>query len=386
MAKSGSPSKVATGSTERSANTRRLLVDAAIETLRDHGFAGASARAISERAGQNQGLVFYHFGSVANLLLAALDAVSDDRMVRFSAAVENVSSPNELMDVAAQIFREDLDTGHVTVLVEMIAGASSTPGLGAEVATRIGPWFTFTKDAIDKTFGDSPFASLLLPDDVAYTIVALFLGLAMLTHLDAARERALTDSGRQVRTLTGHPNRATGASPIEIRPLDFDDQIGLVASLEGVTTLYNTYWVRFAHQRIDLDLAVENSRALFQAARRAGVERIVHVSITHPSVDSPLPYFRGKALVERALAETGVSYAVLRPAILFGGDGVLLNNIAWLLRRLPVFAVGGRGDYRIRGIHIDDLAQLCLTKGAERDDSVIDAVGPERPTFIELVQ
>jgi uncharacterized protein YbjT (DUF2867 family) len=197
--------------------------------------------------------------------------------------------------------------------------------------------------------------------------------------------KALTDSGRQVRTMTGHPNRATGDSPIEIRPLDFDDQIGLVASLEGVTTLYNTYWVRFAHQRIDHDLAVENSRALFQAARRAGVERIVHVSITHPSVDSPLPYFRGKALVERALAETGVSYAVLRPAILFGGDGVLLNNIAWLLRHLPVFAIGGRGDYRIRAIHLDDLAQLCLERGAQRFDSVSDAVGPERPTFVELV-
>ena len=196
---------------------------------------------------------------------------------------------------------------------------------------------------------------------------------------------ALTDSGRQVRTLTGHPNRATGGSPIEVRPLDFDDQIGLVASLEGVTTLYNTYWVRFAHQRIDHDLAVANSRALFQAARRAGVERIVHVSITHPSVDSPLPYFRGKALVERALAETGVSYAVLRPAILFGGDGVLLNNIAWLLRRLPVFAIGGRGDYRIRAVHVDDLVQLCLQKSAERFDSVGNAVGPERPTFLELV-
>ena len=147
---------------------------------------------------------------------------------------------------------------------------------------------------------------------------------------------------------------------MEIRPLDFDDQLGLVASLEGVTTLYNTYWVRFAHARIDHELAVANSRTLFWAAKRAGVQRIVHVSITHPSVDSPWPYFRGKALVERALAESEVPYAVLRPAILFGGDGVLLNNIAWLLRHLPVFAVGGRGDYRIRGIHIDDLAQLCV--------------------------
>jgi AcrR family transcriptional regulator len=202
MAKSGSPSKVKSGSTEQSANTRRALVKAAIETLKENGFSGASARAIAERAGLNQGLVFYHFGSVANLLLAALDAVSDDRMVRFSAALENVTTPNELMVVAAQIFREDLDTGHVTVLVEMIAGASSTPGLGAEVASRIGPWITFTKNGIDKTFGDSPFASLLPSDDVAYTVVALFLGLEMLTHLDGDRERALTIFGRAQQLVT----------------------------------------------------------------------------------------------------------------------------------------------------------------------------------------
>ena len=107
-----------------------------------------------------------------------------------------------------------------------------------------------------------------------------------------------------------------------------------------------------------------NSRTLFYAARHAGVQRIVHVSITHPSITSPYPYFRGKAEVERVLAEVGVSYAVLRPAILFGGDGVLLNNIAWLLRHLPVFAVGGRGDYRIRPIHVDDLARLSVAAGA----------------------
>jgi AcrR family transcriptional regulator len=202
MAKSGIPSKVASASTERSTITRRALIEAAIEILKENGFAGASARVIADRAGLNQGLIFYHFGTVANLLLAALDAVSDDRMVRFSAAIENVSSPNQLMDVAAQIFREDLDTGHVTVLVEMIAGASSTPGLGAEVATRIGPWINFTKDAIDKTFGESPFAALLPADDVAYTIVALFLGLEMLTHLDGDRERALTIFGRTQQLVT----------------------------------------------------------------------------------------------------------------------------------------------------------------------------------------
>jgi NADH dehydrogenase len=168
--------------------------------------------------------------------------------------------------------------------------------------------------------------------------------------------------------------------------LNFDDPPGLVASLSGATTLYNTYWVRFPHGRSDHERAVENSRALFYAARRAGIERVVHVSITHPTIDSPYSYFRGKALVERALAETGIPYAILRPAILFGGDGVLINNIAWLLRHLPVFAVGGRGDYRIRAVHVEDLAEIAVAAGQGREDTIIDAVGPERPTFLELVQ
>jgi nucleoside-diphosphate-sugar epimerase len=192
--------------------------------------------------------------------------------------------------------------------------------------------------------------------------------------------------GRRIRTLTGHPGRTPDGSDIDVRPLDFDNPVTLAESLAGVTTLYNTYWVRFARGRTDHDVAVANSRTLFHAARRAGVRRIVHVSITNPSIESPFPYFRGKALVERALAETGISFAVVRPATLFGGDGVLLNNIAWLLRRFPVFPVGGHGSYRVRPVHIDDLADLCVRLGLESTDSVVDAVGPERPTFREMVE
>jgi NADH dehydrogenase len=205
------------------------------------------------------------------------------------------------------------------------------------------------------------------------------------SYSGAAIARELERSGRRVRTLTGHPERAKPDTAIDIRRLDFDDIVGLTSTLEGATTLYNTYWVRFPHGQDDHERAVTNSRTLFHAARQAGVERIVHVSITHPSISSPYGYFRGKAHVERALAEVGVPYAVLRPAILFGGDGVLINNIAWLLRHLPVFAVGGRGDYRIRPMHIDDLAALAVAAGAERSDMVVDAVGPDRPTFLELV-
>jgi AcrR family transcriptional regulator len=205
MAKSGAPSNIRGDGSAKSAETRRALVEAAIETLKVEGFAGTSARAISVRAGLNQGLIFYHFGSVINLLLAALDAVSADRMIKFSAAVRKASTPSELTEVAGQIFREDFDSGHVTFLAEMIVGASSVPGLGVEVAARLGPWFTFAKDAIDKSFGDSALASFLPSSDIAFVIVALYLGLEMLTHLDGNREPALKvfAHAQQLVTLLG---------------------------------------------------------------------------------------------------------------------------------------------------------------------------------------
>lgn len=200
-----------------------------------------------------------------------------------------------------------------------------------------------------------------------------------------ALAEALVKCGRSVRTLTGHPERAPTDTSIDVRPLDFRDPSYLRDSMHGAHTLYNTYWVRFAHRHTNHATAVENSRTLFRAAQRAGIRRIVHISITNPSLDSPYEYFRGKAEVERALSQVEVPYSIVRPAILFGGPGVLLNNIAWLLRHLPVFAIGDDGSYRVRPVHIDDLARICIEQGARRDDRVIDAVGPERPTFLELV-
>jgi uncharacterized protein YbjT (DUF2867 family) len=205
------------------------------------------------------------------------------------------------------------------------------------------------------------------------------------SYSGAAIAREVQASGRRVRTLTGHPGRAPAGTPIEVRPLDFADPASLTESLRGARTLYNTYWVRFARGEADHPAAVTRSRALFLAAAEAGVRRIVHVSITNPDADSPYPYFRGKAAVEQALRDLGVSHAVLRPAVLFGGSGVLINNIAWLLRHLPVFAIGGTGAYRLRPIHIDDLARLAVRAGESEATEVIDAVGPERPTFDELV-
>src|ERR671931_2804017 len=199
--------------------------------------------------------------------------------------------------------------------------------------------------------------------------------------------RRLLDAGRRVKTLTFHPDRPHPLrASVQAAPYRFDDREALARSLEGVSTLYNTYWVRFDHGHTSFEQAIERSRALFTAAQRAGVQRIVHVSITNPSIDSPLPYFRGKALVEDALAQAGVPFSIVRPTWIFGGEhDVLVNNIAWILRHTPVFAVPGNGAYLVQPVHVEDLASIC-TNAAEADaNRVIDAAGPGTMAFDELV-
>jgi uncharacterized protein YbjT (DUF2867 family) len=199
--------------------------------------------------------------------------------------------------------------------------------------------------------------------------------------------RDLLAAGHRVRTLTGHPGRAPAGTPIDVRPMDFADPGALERDLRGAHTLYNTYWIRFPRGGTTHYTAVANSRVLFDAAARAGVQRVVHVSITH--ADDPAAagysYFRGKAAVEEHLKATGIPYAIARPSVLFGGDSVLLNNIAWLLRHLPVFAIGGSGEYRLRPIHVDDLATLMLELGGRADSVTVDAVGPQSLAFREMV-
>ena len=203
MARSGAKRQVGPKGSAGSAETKRALVAGAIDSLREEGFSGASARAIAARAGCNQGLVFYHFGSVTNLLLAALDEVSALRLARYRSAVASVHGVGQLVESAESIFVEDLDAGYISVLAEMIAGSSSTPGLGTEVADRIAPWRAFAADAVRDTLADSPLAQLLAPEDVAHGIVALYLGLEMLAHLDGDRSGALAlfDRARQLAGL-----------------------------------------------------------------------------------------------------------------------------------------------------------------------------------------
>jgi uncharacterized protein YbjT (DUF2867 family) len=195
--------------------------------------------------------------------------------------------------------------------------------------------------------------------------------------------RRLLADGRRVRTLTRRRNPASGLEQV---PLRFDDHGGLAESLRGADVLYNTYWIRFEHGETTFARAIENTRRLFDAARAAGVRRVVHVSVTNPSEASPLPYFRGKAVLERELRESGLSYGVVRPTLIFGSLDILVNNIAWLLRRLPVFVVPGDGAYRVQPVSADDVASIAIAAGRERADTVVDAAGPEGYAFAELVR
>ncbi len=199
--------------------------------------------------------------------------------------------------------------------------------------------------------------------------------------------RALIERGARVRTLTAHPAQPNPfGEQLEIAPMDFGSPDRIARSLEGASTLFNTYWIRFPYRGATFETAVENTRTLLRAASRAGVRRIVHISITGAAEDSPLPYFRGKGAVEREIAQSGLSYLILRPTLIFGVEDVLVNNLAWLVRRFPLFAIPGHGDYRVQPVFVADLAALAVSDAPGADNRIEDAVGPEIFTFRDFVR
>jgi NADH dehydrogenase len=199
--------------------------------------------------------------------------------------------------------------------------------------------------------------------------------------------KRLIDKGHRVITITNSLDRKNPfGDNIKVFPFNFDEPDKLEKTLHGVSVLYNTYWVRFNHKTFRHADAVRNTEKMFRAAEAAGVERIVHISITNPSLDSPLEYFSGKARLEKSLIESGISYAILRPTVLFGKEDILINNIAWGLRYLPVFGVFGDGEYKMQPIYVEDLADLAIQHGRGRKNLVIDAIGPETFTYRDLIE
>jgi uncharacterized protein YbjT (DUF2867 family) len=199
--------------------------------------------------------------------------------------------------------------------------------------------------------------------------------------------RRLLAGGRRVRTMTNHPQRP-GASDMEIetRPLLFRDHAQLVVSLRGAEVLYNTYWVRFPRGGVGFDDAVANTRLLMNAAVEAGVRKVVHISVSNPALDSPLPYYAGKARTEAVVQESGLPWAVVRPTLIFGRGDILINNIAWLLRRMPVFLVAGSGQYRVQPVAGDDVAEIATWAAEQPENVTVDAAGPDVMTYGELVE
>src|SRR5215472_3022006 len=192
---------------------------------------------------------------------------------------------------------------------------------------------------------------------------------------------------RRIRTLTNHPRRkGAGDVTAEVAPLQFADRDALVESLRGADVLYNTYWVRFRHGRIRFGDAVANTRILMGAARDAGVRRVVHISVSNPSEDSPLDYYAGKARAERAVRESGLSWAIVRPTLMFGQGDILINNVAWMLRRFPIFGIPGNGAYRLQPVAGEDVAEIATWAAEQVDNLTVDAAGPDVVYYSEIVE
>jgi len=197
----------------------------------------------------------------------------------------------------------------------------------------------------------------------------------------------LLEKGHSVITLTNSLDRSNPfGKKIRSHPFNFTTPTKLIDSLLGVSVLYNTYWVRFNHKMFRHEDAIRNTLVLFDAAKAAGVKRIVHISITNPAEESRLEYFSGKARLEKALIDSGISYSILRPTVLFGKEDILINNIAWLLRNLPFFGVFGDGEYRLQPIYVGDLARIAVAEGENNENVIVNAIGPETFTYKSLVE
>ena len=198
----------------------------------------------------------------------------------------------------------------------------------------------------------------------------------------------LLQQGHRVQSITGHPDQDNPfGDQVPLHPFNFDQPDLLRQNLEGTDTLFNTYWIRVDHGGRTHRQCVEQTRVMFQAAREAGVHRIVHISITNADPGSDLPYFRGKGQVEEALLDLkGVSHAILRPTVLYSLEDILLNNIAWTLRKFPAVFLPGRGKYGIQPVFVEDLADLAVQAMDQEGNLEIDAVGPEVYSYAMLVK
>ncbi len=173
---------------------------------------------------------------------------------------------------------------------------------------------------------------------------------------------------------------------IEFHPYNFNNLEEVTKIFQGADYFFNTYWIRFNFKDKTFEKAYENTKSLIDCAKLAGVKKILHISITKANSLSPLKYFKYKGLIEEYIINSGVSYVILRPTVVFGKEDILINNIIWFLRRFPIFPIFGRGDYLIQPIYVLDLAKIAVEKALNSENSIIDCAGPEVFSFRELIQ
>jgi len=199
--------------------------------------------------------------------------------------------------------------------------------------------------------------------------------------------RELLTRGREVKTVTTHPNKPNPfGKNVSASPYNFDNPAKLTRKLKGCNVLFNTYWVRFNYRQWSFDKALENTKTLFNCAKDAGIKKIVQISVTNPTESDSLAYYKGKALQEKALKELGVSYSIVRPTLVFGKEDILVNNIAWTIRKFPFVPIFGSGDYKVQPVFVEDLATIAVNASESNESVTIDAIGPEIFKYKELLQ
>jgi uncharacterized protein YbjT (DUF2867 family) len=199
--------------------------------------------------------------------------------------------------------------------------------------------------------------------------------------------QALISSGKRVKTITTHPDKPNPfGNDVKAYPYSFDNPELLISILKGCETLFNTYWVRFNYGKSSFEKALRNTKILFDSAKKAGIKKIIHISVTNPSESDSLPYYRGKALQEKMLRELGISYSIIRPTLVFGKEDILINNIAWTIRKFPVIPIFGSGDYKVQPVFVEDLASIAVECARKNKSETLDAIGPETFTYKEMLQ
>ncbi|MBN1667949.1 MAG: NAD(P)H-binding protein [Anaerolineales bacterium] len=199
--------------------------------------------------------------------------------------------------------------------------------------------------------------------------------------------RELLEGDAQVKTITTHPNKPNPfGERVVAAPYNFEQPDLLTQSLAGCETLFNTYWVRFDYRQWSFARALEHTKILFRCAKAAGVKKVVHISVTNPAENDALPYYQGKALQEKALRESGLDYAIVRPTLVFGKEDILVNNIAWTIRKFPVIPIFGSGQYQVHPVFAGDLAKIAVDAARLSQNQIMDAIGPETFTYAAFLK